>query len=75
MIVAPGYESQCDAVYTQAVSLAQALPNPGGLTAAALKRAAEQDAPLHEILEVRRLFQHLLPGLIVNVAVFRQQLT
>lgn len=75
VIVAPGYESQCDAVHALAVSLAQALPNPAGLTAAKLKRAAEQDAPLHEILEVSRLFQHLLPGLVVNVAVFRQQLT
>lgn len=57
------------------VALAQTLPNPGGVTAAALKVAAENDAPLGEIREVCRLFQHLLPGLVINVAFFREQLT
>ena len=61
-------------MHDRAVALAQTLPNPGRLTATALKAAAEQDAPLREILEVSRLFQHLLPGLVINVALFRGQL-
>ncbi|MFQ5936678.1 MAG: halocarboxylic acid dehydrogenase DehI family protein [Acidiferrobacterales bacterium] len=70
----PAHEIQCEAVHTAAATLAQSLPNPGGLTPVALKNAAERDASLSEIVEVSRLFQHLLPGLIVNVAVFREQL-
>lgn len=52
------------------------LPNPGGLTAAALRDAAARDpagAPA-EILALCRLFQWLLPGLVVNVAFLREQL-
>jgi hypothetical protein len=52
----------------------QALPNPGGLTADALTDAAGKDASAAEVLEVVRLFQWLLPGLITNVAYFRSQL-
>ncbi len=70
----PVYESHCEAIHTRAVTIAQELPNPGALSAAALKEAAATDAPLTEVLEVSRLFQYLLPGLMVNVAVFRQQL-
>lgn len=70
----PVYETQCEAIHTRGVTIAQDLPNPGALSATALKRAAEADAPLAELLEVARLFQYLLPGLIVNVAMFRQQL-
>ena len=50
------------------------LPNPEGLTSAALRQAAEADASGDEVLNVVRLFQWLLPGLITNVAFFRQQL-
>jgi hypothetical protein len=50
------------------------MPNPTGLTAQGLREAAEADASLAEILEVVRLFQWLLPGLITNVAFFRHQL-
>jgi len=50
------------------------LPNPGNLTAEALRRAAETDAGPAEVLQVCRLFQWLLPGLITNVAYFRHQL-
>lgn len=70
----PVYETQCEAVHTRAVTIAQELPNPGALSGATLKEAAATDAPLAEVLEVSRLFQYLLPGLMVNVAVFRQQL-
>ena len=49
-------------------------PNPGRLDAEALRSAADQDASLSEVLEVCRLFQWLLPGLITNVAFFSHQL-
>lgn len=53
---------------------AEELANPGGLSSQALRRAAEADADLDEIIQVCRLFQWLIPGLIVNVAYFRHQL-
>jgi hypothetical protein len=71
----PVYEAQCEAVHTRVVAIAQELPNPGSVTGATLKEAAAADAPLMEVLEVSRLFQYLLPGLMVNVAVFRRQLS
>ena len=51
-------------------------PNPGGLSSISLCRAAKADAGLNEIIQVCRLFQWLIPGLIVNVAYsyFRHQL-
>ena len=54
--------------------MADELPNPGSLTAAALCDAAKRDGNLDEILQVARLFQWLLPGLVTNVAFFRPQL-
>ncbi len=51
------------------------LPNPGLLTVDALRSAARRDGNLDEILQVARLFQWLLPGLVTNVALFRAQLT
>ena len=51
------------------------LPNPGNLDGAALRRAAEQDASLEEVIAVARLFQWLLPGLSLNVAYLRDQLS
>lgn len=53
---------------------AEGLPNPGGLSSKALRRAAEADADLEEVIGVCRLFQWLIPGLITNVAYFRHQL-
>lgn len=55
--------------------LGEQLPNPGKLTARALYGAAERDGDPAEILQVARLFQWLLPGLVTNVAFFRAQLT
>jgi len=51
------------------------LPNPGKLTGAALREAAEADGGVEGVLAVVRLFQWLLPGLCVNVAYLRHQLT
>ena len=56
------------------VAAAQTMANPSGLTAQTLREAAEADESREEILEVVRLFQWLLPGLITNVAFFRHQL-
>ena len=53
---------------------AEELPNPGGLSSAVLRQAAEVDAGLDQVIQVCRLFQWLIPGLIVNVAYFRHQL-
>jgi hypothetical protein len=68
------YEAIVLGVHERAVAAARSLPNPNGLTSAALRAAAEADAPLEEVLAMCRLFQWLLPGLVVNVAFFRQQL-
>jgi len=54
--------------------VATQLPNPGALSSDSLRRAAENDAGLDEVVQVCRLFQWLLPGLITNVAYFRHQL-
>jgi hypothetical protein len=65
----------CAAIHRHADKLAaQLLPNPAGLTADALCSAAESDRARAEILQVVRLFQWLLPGLVANVAFLRAQL-
>lgn len=51
-----------------------ALPNPGNLTADALTRAADTGNELARVRDTTRLFTHLIPGLMVNVAFFRHQL-
>ncbi len=68
------YEDIVQGVHDRAAAALRNLPNPNGLTAAALAQAAEADASHGEVLEMCRLFQWLLPGLVVNVAYFRQQL-
>lgn len=68
------YEPVVTSVHDFAVKRMQVLPNPGNLTPAALREAAGKDASLGEVCDVVRLFQWLLPGLIVNVAFFRAQL-
>jgi hypothetical protein len=50
------------------------LPNPAALTSEVLRNAAHSDGKPDEILQVTRLFQWLLPGLVTNVAFFRAQL-
>lgn len=70
----PAHEGLAQAVHDRAVEIARTLPNPGGIAPQALRAAAERDAPFEEILEMARLFQWLLPGLVTNIAYFRQQL-
>ncbi len=71
----PVHETICLACHDRVANLvAMDLPNPGGLSSDALRRAAEADASLDEVTQVCRLFQWLLPGLITNVAYFRHQL-
>lgn len=60
-------------LHDQAVAIVRSLPNPAGLTAAALREAAARDAPVAEVLGMVELFQWLLPELAVNVACFRAQ--
>lgn len=70
----PTHERLTQAIHERAVGMARTLPNPGALSRQALCAAAERDAPFTEIVEMARLFQWLLPGLVTNVAYFRQQL-
>lgn len=70
----PAHEGLAQALHDRAVEITRTLPNPGGIVSQALRAAAERDAPLQEILEMVRLFQWLLPGLVTNIAYFRQQL-
>lgn len=69
----PAHEAVCDVYQERAVALVRALPNPAGLTGAALRAAAEGDASA-DLLPVVQLFQHLHAGLMTNVAYFRHQL-
>jgi len=61
-------------VHEKALALVRALPNPGSLTSEPLRNAAARDADPADVLAVVRLFQWLLPGLLVNVAFLRRQL-
>ena len=67
------HEAVCAVYQEKAVALVASLPNPGGLTGAALRAAAERDGS-PDLLPVVRLFQHLHAGLMTNVAFFRHQL-
>ena len=60
-------------MHKKAVALVLALPNPGQLTRARLVAAANEDTGAESVLDVVRLFQWLLPGLVVNVACMRKQ--
>jgi len=73
-VLSAEYEPVVTSVHDFAVARMRTLPNPGGLTSATLVSAARKDAPADEVLNVVRLFQWLLPGLITNVAYFRAQL-
>ncbi len=69
------YEVCCRAVHEYAVEIVTtSLSNPGGLTSENLRRAAAKDAELAEVLQITRLFQWLLPGLVLNVAFMRAEL-
>ena len=74
-VAANEYEAICTELHSRLTQIVQSeLPNPNSLNSAKLKSAAETDATIAEVLEVCRLFQWLLPGLITNVAYFRHQL-
>jgi len=69
------YAAICTDIHEWADKLvAESLPNPAGLTADSLRGAADDDGNFDEIVQVVRLFQWLLPGLVANVAFFRAQL-
>ena len=71
----PAYDAIRDAIHERAVGLAaHGLPNPGRLRGATLRAAAGRDASVAEVLQVSRLFQWLLPGLVTNIAYLRAQL-
>lgn len=73
-IQTPAYEHAVTEIHDLLVELSTKLPNPNGLTSAALRQAAVDDGSLDDIRRTVELFQWLLPGLILNVACFRAQL-
>jgi hypothetical protein len=68
-----GHEAVCALYHRRAQELVAGLPNPAGLTGAALREAAARDDAAG-VLAVVQLFQHLHAGLMTNVAFFRHQL-
>ena len=71
----PAHAAICAEVHAHVDNLmGEVLPNPGGLTADALREAAKRDGNADEILQVVSLFQWLLPGLVTNVAFLHAQL-
>lgn len=73
-VTTPHYEGLVKRMHERIVETAASLPNPNGLTSAALKAALANEANPEQVLRTVQLFQWLLPGLIVNVAYFRAQL-
>lgn len=74
-VVLSEHDALCEALHHKCVAQVQhGLPNPAALVGADLRQAAERDGAAEEILEVCRLFQYLLSGLVVNVAYLRAQL-
>ncbi len=71
-VMTDAYAAITEEVHRAAVDIALDLPNPSGISPAQLQTAAADQ--LDEIIEMERLFQWLLPGLVVNVAFFRAQL-
>lgn len=74
VVLSTGYAPAISRVHDTAVSLAAGLPNLTGVTPQRLIDAAHSDAAPGDVVSIVRLFQWLLPGLIVNVAILRQQL-
>ncbi|MBU6357436.1 MAG: hypothetical protein KJS79_11960 [Rhodospirillales bacterium] len=75
LVVTPDYDAACRRVHDAALAqVRHRVPNPAGLDAEGLRAAARQDAQLDEVLAMARLFQWLLPGLVLNVALFDLQL-
>ena len=71
----PAHAAICAAIHDRAAeAVVHILPNPGELATEALRAAADKDASAKEVLQMCRLFQWLLPGLVTNVAFFRWQL-
>lgn len=67
------YDAATESLHARSVSLALNLPNPRGLSCDMLQAA--EASGIRDILPVVRLFQWLLPGLILNVAYLRQQIS
>ena len=68
------YRASLTLVHRAAINLIRTLPNPSVLNSRQIRAVASEDGSIEEITGVVRLFQWLLPGLVLNVAYFRQQL-
>jgi len=71
----PAHEQIARTCHDRCVAqVARELSNSGALSSAGLRAAAAEDAPVDEVIQMARLFQWLLPGLVTNVAYLRAQL-
>lgn len=68
------YRTITNDLHATALNVVVELPNPKLVDPLALSSAATKDSTHEEVLEVIRLFQYLLPGLVANIAYFRAQL-
>lgn len=68
------HEAMALGMHEAAFNAVGRLPNPAGLTAADLADAARRDGAFGTVRDLTRVFTHLIPGLVVNVAFLRRQL-
>jgi hypothetical protein len=74
IVLGPAWEPAVQSIHDRTVALAQRLPMAQTLSPQQLRTAAALDAGGDGVLDVVRLFQWLLPGLVANVACLRAQL-
>lgn len=70
----PPYDAMTAEMHTAIFDTAASMADPTGFSAKAAIDAANQDIGAEQLLAVSRVFAYLIPGLVVNVAFFRQQL-
>ena len=68
------YERIVTELHYDLVDQVFSLPNNNYNSSKYLISEAQKDAELEEVLSVVRLFQWLLPGLVINIAYMRKQL-
>lgn len=73
-IPSQSYRTITGDLHATALNLVVELPNPKLVDSLTLSKAATKVSSHQEVLEVIRLFQYLLPGLVANIAYFRAQL-
>ncbi len=69
------YEKKVLEIHNFIIKETLLLPNPNRISSEILINAANKDNKINEIIKVVKLFQWLLPGLVINVAYMREQIT